>query len=85
MIHFRKCSVAPPLLLLLLLRLLTTQQETRQVHKRGRKDPSHEAMPNNVKTAKHLQPEHDEATNSLHEENLPRSLKGEGQRQSPQG
>ena len=71
--HFR-CSVAL---------LLTTQQEPRQVHKRGRQDPSHEAMPN-VKTANHLQAEHNEATNSLHEESLPRSnLNGERQRQSP--
>ena len=71
--HFR-CSVAL---------LLTTRQETRQVHKQGRQDPSYEAMPNNVKTANHLQAEHNEATNSLHKENLPRrNLKGERQRQS---
>ena len=54
--------------------------------KRGRQDPSQEAMPNNVKTANDLHAERNEATNSLHEENLPRStLKGERQRQSPQG
>ena len=72
--HFRS-SVA---------QLLTTHQEPRQVHKRGRQDPSHETMPNG-KTANHLQAKGNEATNSLQEENLLRSkLKGKRQRQSPQ-
>ena len=72
--HFR-CSVA---------QLLTTHQEP-QVHKRGRQNPSHETMPNNGKTANHLQAERNEATNSLQQENLLRSnIKGERQRQSLQ-
>ena len=54
------------------------------MHKRGRQDPSHEAMSNNVKTANHLQAERKEATNSLHEENLPRSnSKGEATAKPP--
>ena len=61
--HFR-CSIA---------QLPTTHQEPRQVHKRGRQDPSHEMMPNNGKTANHLQAERNEATNSLQQENLLRS------------
>ena len=73
--HFRS-SVA---------QVLTTHQEPRQVHKRGRQDPSHETMPNSGKTANHLQAERHEATNSLQQENLLRSkLKGKRQWQSPQ-
>ena len=52
----------------------------------GRQDPNHEAMPNNVKIANHLQAEHNEATNTLQEVNIPQSnSKGESQRQSCQG
>ena len=66
--HFR-CSVA---------QLLTTHQEPRQVHKRGRRDPGHETVPNNGKATNHLQAKGNEATNSLQQENLLRSnSKGE--------
>ena len=66
--HFRR-SVA---------QLLTTHQEPRQVHKRGRRDPSHETVPNNSKTTNQLQAKGNEATNSLQQENLLQSnSKGE--------